>query len=181
MDQLETLKYLVKSKKQSEAIAFFESIPLHSREHLNQMIKNSSNVQDAQNYFKLIQKPNEYTLTYMLNCYILNKQLPEAELLLNDMKTKYGVDPTRIHFSAISYAYVKNKDMESAERVFRQCVKHDFSSYDVLIRGYESSGNLEKASSLFNEMILTGIMPDPRSLTYYTNHKIATRDQFLHR
>jgi len=179
---LSSLKILVKNGQRKEALQLFESIVERNVEHYNQMIKNSNNLNESNQFLNDMivnnRKPNEYTLTYLLNNYIKLDHVEEVHNLFDIMERRYGVKANRVHFSVVINAYVKKQQMDLAEMTFNQMrekfIKPDLISFDILIRGYMALDDLEQAQRTYQRMIQFGIKPTKTHYNYYLENHVTS-------
>jgi pentatricopeptide repeat protein len=168
------MKSLVKSNKLQEAKEFFSSIQDPDIEDWNQMLKISKTTKEANELFdKMVLNvvPNEYTLTYLLNCYLKNNEINNCEVLMSKMENEFHVMSNAVHYSALMHAYSKIKDIHHVEEVLEKMkaknIELDAIGFHVLIRGYINTNHFDKAQQTFQNLQDLNIYSTQQQLTYY--------------
>ncbi len=176
-DSLTELKRLVKSGQRQEAIELFESVQDKTTDFFNQMIKLSTCVDEADQFFNRMTdcelSPNESTLTFMLNCYAKHA-LSRSEELMTKMDSKYNLKSNRVHFSVVIHAYILAKQMNAAEsayqRMLEQGIEADHIVLRILMRGYVDNSEIEKARAIVEQLTSMGIKMIRVDYEYYRSH-----------
>jgi pentatricopeptide repeat protein len=151
-------------------------------ENWNKLLKLATSVQEANHIWqKMINNqviPNEYTLTYLLNCYLKNNELNSCEILMNKMENEFGILSNKVHYATLMHAYLKIKDVQSMEEVLEKMHSKnmllDAIGFHIVIKGYIDSNHFEKAQNMFKEMNLLKIYPTQPQLNYYKSKRLCT-------
>jgi pentatricopeptide repeat protein len=180
---LEMLKAAVKNGQYKKAVEMFNAIEHPIVDDFNQMIRIATNKEEADKYFEYLVNcnfPNEMTLSFLMNSYVKylhpDKLPQELERLCTLMESTYQIKPNRVHFGIIVHAFIKIKNMDSAQEVFDTMCKNkidpDYISFDILIRGYIAVKNIEKGKQVYQQMRDLGITQRQSAIDYYILHKI---------
>ncbi|XP_065848712.1 pentatricopeptide repeat-containing protein At4g30700 [Euphorbia lathyris] len=67
--------------------------------------------------------------------------------------------------TALITVYIKLNEMESAQQLFHESSEKTLASWNAMISGYTQNGLTEKAISLFQEMQMSNVSPNPVTVT----------------
>jgi pentatricopeptide repeat protein len=161
---------------------FVKNQELKIIEHWNKLLKLATSVQDANDIFqKMIDNkviPNEYTLTYLLNCYLKNQEFKACEILMDKMENEFGIFANKVHYAALLHTHLKIKDVQSMEKVLVKMnsknVLLDGIGFHIVIKGYIDTNHFDKAQKMLTEMKMLKIYPTQPQLNYYKSKKLCT-------
>ncbi|KAJ0983226.1 hypothetical protein J5N97_011481 [Dioscorea zingiberensis] len=106
--------------------------------------------------------PSVVTYTTLMGCLCGEGRLEEA-LGFMDQMTRQGLEPDKSMYSIMLGALCNRGRTEDAVQLFREmgvCGFNDIVAYNILIRGFCKSGNMDRARELFDEFVGKGLKPD---------------------
>ena len=175
-----SIKDLVKSNKLQEAKDFFSSMQNPDIEDWNQMLKISKTTAEANDLFdKMVinRVPNEYTLTYLLNCYLKNNEINKCEELLMKMENQFNIQANKVHYAALIHAVFNVNDIHGVENILAKMqmknIELDAIGFHILIKGYINTNNYTNAQEMFQKMKDVNIYPTQQQLAYYKSQRIC--------
>ena len=135
----------------------------------NVMISGFSQIGDVSEVLGLISdmwvldgfKPNDFTITSLLKCCFLLREVQQ----IHGLALKLGTDGDVVVGSALVDVYGKHGKMELGQKVLDSMQLKDSFVWSSIISGYARNGNGDKAVSLFRDMCRQGLKPDQHAFS----------------
>ncbi|CAL9014939.1 unnamed protein product [Prunus brigantina] len=110
-------------------------------------------VKEARNLFDQMPERDAVSYASMINVYLKNHDLPNAEKLFQTMPTS-----SLVAESSMINGYVKAGHIYEARKVFDRMENRNVYSWTSLISGYFSCGQVEEGRRLFNHMPVKNVV-----------------------
>eukprot|EP00268_Persea_americana_P010583 TRINITY_DN14316_c2_g1_i2.p1 TRINITY_DN14316_c2_g1~~TRINITY_DN14316_c2_g1_i2.p1 ORF type:complete len:1223 (+),score=228.06 TRINITY_DN14316_c2_g1_i2:66-3734(+) len=128
----------------------------------------NGDVEAALNLFKVLlisgEKANASTLVGLIPVFSPFGHVGLCQLI-HGFSVKSGIDSNSNVSTALTTVYARLNDMESARQVFDQMPEKTLASWNAMISGYTQNGFTDMAISLFRQMQMWDVRPNPVTVT----------------
>nr|XP_011462244.1 PREDICTED: pentatricopeptide repeat-containing protein At1g62670, mitochondrial-like [Fragaria vesca subsp. vesca] len=120
-------------------------------------------------FVKLGFQPTAITYNTLMNGFVVNNQVPEAERIFTKYFEAGQCEPTVVSFTILIKGLCKVGNNSAAVCLLTKMHQNGFApntvSYNTVIDGLCKSSEIDEASRLFREMIDRGVIPDVYTYT----------------
>ncbi|KAF3448267.1 hypothetical protein FNV43_RR08980 [Rhamnella rubrinervis] len=147
----------------ASAMEFFQRMPVKDTASWNTMISGfaqNRKMNKARELFMVMPEKNSVSWSAMISGYVECGDLDSAVELFEAAPVKSVVT-----WTAMVTGYMRFGKIELAEKLFHEMPVRNIVTWNAMIAGYVENSRAEDGLKLFRRMILSGVKPNPSSLS----------------